>query len=665
MAKDSSENCPICDSSLSGEERECPNCGAILWMFDLDVDINEGVPKESIERVKDLILEESEDEELLEDIKEMEFSDIVTDDEISSGEEEGVEEIVTFACPICDSEVGANDSQCPNCGAIFEEESDEEGYNEGEEDVVEGDIELEDTFLENEDEYRTVDFQDEIDDYQKRIDRFESSGLDMKYLKKDLSELKEGQEEGDEDKCERVSDKIQKKIEHVENIMRIINKCENFLSILSKKIDVSEMEKKIDKIYEGCEIGEYQVASKRAEDIQKDILGKLDEFEEKKWLNDLIEEKIKEANEMISSIESDIDIERIEEKIEGGISAKNEGEIDKSIHKVIDALNSASNVSKVSEKIREANAYLGDIKRRGIDAWEYTEDIDHTIKKIESGEEEAAFEIIEESIKNMQDRLERYERKEGETRELNKKIEERISEMKSVLERAEEFDITMSEGEEMIDEAERYKKENDYEEGLAKLEELEEHYLEKSKEKIEGRIDSLKEGVDEDIFEEEFPLDKVEELKEKNEYEKVFELIEETKKSIRSQKEIKDEFSADISKIERIIGHTENLDFEIEKVKKSLDKAKEKIEEEEWDEAEGHIQTCQETIKKKLVSFLKDEIKNAKKKLKDVADEDIDVTKPIDFLKKANRAKKENDLEESFEALKNYKEEMERIVENT
>ncbi|MFW6047966.1 MAG: hypothetical protein ACOC87_01535 [Candidatus Natronoplasma sp.] len=642
MAKDSKERCPVCDSGLLEEVEECPNCGAVLKLFDIDVDVENGISKEAFEKVKSLILEEGGDEELLEKIGEMEFSAIVNEDDetISTEETEDFEEIVTFACPICDSEVGENDSQCPNCGAIFEVESDEE-------------------------EEPLVDFQDEIDLYQKKIKQFERSGLGIKYLKKEVSKLEEAQNKGDEKRGEILLEEIQDKIEHVENIMRITTKCENFLSVLSEKLDVSDLEKKVDKIYEGCDIGEYQVASKRGDKIQKEIVEKLNGLEEKKWLRDLIEEKSEEARELISEIKSDVDIDRVEEKIGEALSAKNDGDLEDGLHNVTEALNSASKILEISENIEEANKYLEDIKQKGIDASEYEEEIDNTIRDIETGEELAAFEIIERTIEDMQNSLEKYEeeKEKQELEELSEKIEEEISQMEALLEQAKKFDIGVIEGEEKIDEALTHAEEDEYEEGLTKLEEVDETYRGKVEDEIDRKIDSMKEGMNENVSEEASPFEKIEELKDKGDYEKILELLEDMEKEMESQKEIKDGLTEFVSEIERIIGYSENLDFDMKDVRDLLEDTEEQIEKGDWSEAEDHLKSCRKKIRKKLLHYLKGEYKSAKKKLKGIDREDIDVKKPVELIKKANRARKENRLKESFETLNDYKEEMDKIDE--
>lgn len=628
-----------------------------MELFDIDVNLDEGVSEKAIEKVKSLILEKGDDEELIEEIKESDFSAIINE------EVEEVEEIVTFACPICDSEVGENDSQCPNCGAIFEEE---EEFENTVEDLSVEETEQEKTF-DNEVEDLILDFQEKIDLHQKRIDRFEKSGLDMRYLKGDLNELRNAQSERNEKKYEKLSNKIEDKIEHVENIIVITTKFENLLNALSEDIDISKWKKKLDKIYEGCEIGEYEVASKRAEKIQKEIIEEINQLD-KKLLDDLIEKKTKEARELIDNIKLNLNIERLEEKIDEALSARKEGNIGEGVQKAIEALDSASKISQISEKIEEANKYVEDIKKRGMDTSEYLDNIDDSIQKIETGEKEIALEIIEDTIGKMKRRLEKYEEEETEkesSQEPSEKIQNKIIQMKSFLEQVEKFDIEINEGEKMINEAERYFEENENEKGLDKLKEMEKTYRGRVEKKIDEIIQSFNDETSEIPLEKNLSVEEVEELKEKGEYDKILDLIESAEENIDSQKKIKKDLKDDILKMERVIEHGEDFDFGMKDVKILLEEGEKKIEEGNWSKAKYNIKNSQKMLKQKILDYLKEEIKNAKKKLKGVKNDDFDVTKPISFLKDANRARKENQLEESFKALENYKKEMEDIFENT
>ncbi len=117
--------CPICDVNL--EDGSCPKCGITQSIIELE-DSMENYIHEEIESVaKDL------EHDLLE-MEEDEIFDVMRRfGAASNGDtaiEEPVAEVVVFECPLCGAEVGEQESKCPGCGAIFEE--DDEEYDEDE-----------------------------------------------------------------------------------------------------------------------------------------------------------------------------------------------------------------------------------------------------------------------------------------------------------------------------------------------------------------------------------------------------------------------------------------------------------------------------------------------------------------------------------------------------
>ncbi len=84
------EKCPVCGTPLRSGETTCPVCGTDLsFLYQTE---------ESVDEVIKDILEAPEEEVI---------------------EEEIIEE---YVCPVCGKEVGPDDTVCPHCGAVFEEE---------------------------------------------------------------------------------------------------------------------------------------------------------------------------------------------------------------------------------------------------------------------------------------------------------------------------------------------------------------------------------------------------------------------------------------------------------------------------------------------------------------------------------------------------------------
>ncbi|MFP4001689.1 MAG: hypothetical protein ACLFU5_07295 [Thermoplasmata archaeon] len=633
MQQKSYDVCPVCESTIPEGEEKCPECGLLIGKFDFDVDVENDVPKKSIERVKELLMEEG-DEGLVEIIEDLE----IPGEEV---EEEEVEEIVTFACPICDAEVEENDTECPNCGAIFEVEEESEEEEVSEEEVSE-----------------SIDIEEELDFYQTRVAVYENSGLDMEYIKEDIDEFKEAAEQGDGKRCDRISQKIEENLDHAEDISECSKRVEHYLEALSEKTDTSPMEKELSKVYEGCEIGEYLIASKKASDVLDEAEKRLQQKIEEEWLEEFIEKKSERVREKLRDVEESIDIDNINDGFDRAISLKNQGRMVEGVHQIFEVLEAVSVLSDISEAVEESRGLIHKVKDDDLTA-EYTQELEEKLEVIELGQEVEVKRGIKELVQDIEDHLEQEEKEEME--EKRKRIEEKISKIRSLQEKAEEFEIEIDESK--LEAVVEHKDEENIEEALSLSEELKKELIGKIEVKTDEMIDEMKEKVGEYIFDKEFQQDKVKELLDEGEANEAVSLIKEYKDRIEDKRENKQRLLDQISKTDKIIKDAEDGDFEIEDVKKSLERARESVSEGRFDEAEDHIQTCEKKLHLKLVKFLQGEIKNAKQKLKGISKKDIDVKKIIDYLKKANQAKKEKELEKGFETLKNYKEEMERISE--
>jgi len=628
--QNSPETCPVCESDLSKQIEECPECGVFIDLFDVDVDLNSEIPKRSIEKVKEMIIEEGEDEELIEAIKEIEFE--------GEQSEEDVEEIVTFACPICESEVGEDDAECPNCGAIFEVEEEE---SEEETSSIELDIE------------------NELKSFEKRVGRFERLGLDMRYPKSDIEEYKNSAEEGERERCEELSVKIEDQLDYAEKISRYTDKMEHLLDVASEDTDISELEDSLSKVYKGCEIGEFQIALKKAKEIEENFEKHIEDQVDQGWLDEFLEEKNEEIESKISGIEADIDIKDIKERLEDAEAAKSEGEMAEAVHKTMSTMESVSIISNVSEKIVKA---MDIIERLEIEEYvsESSHKVDDLIEKIEMGEIYEAKNMADGLIPSLEEKLEKQEKKEEEKKKMQEEeIDEKISEARSLLESAQGFELEIDEG--LLDDALELREKEEYEDGISKLDDLKDSYVEEFEEKIRAKIDGLRDEFDETLFVEEFSEEEVEDLIDDHDFERALNLIQEKKDRMEELQKQKEKLTDDIERLDKIIDDAETIDFEIEEVKKTFEKAEENIAAIRCGEAEKNINYCERQLQQKLVKFLQGEIKNAKKKLRNADDGTIDIKETIGYLKEANRAKKDKRIGECFDALKKYKREIERI----
>ncbi len=666
MSEDSFENCPVCDASIPEGEEECPECGAILDLFDIDVEGE--VQEEYMGKIMDMVLDENEERELIQDIKDLGLpEDEVPFEDKASGEEEEVEEIITFECPVCESEVEEDAVECPNCGAIFEEPSGE--ASEAEKAGMEEEIgELGKGFEEEiEKEPEVVDFQEEIESFEQELEKLENQDLHVGYIEDELEELKDAQKENKRKKGEELIESLQKKLGCLHKIEEKIERCERYLKVLRERIDISTLEEKVEEIYEGTEIGEYQAAQKKASEVEEEIKERTHE-EGKDWLENLIEEKMESAEDNQEELVSEIDPGYIASKVERVKRAKKDGRIDEAFHGSIKALKSSEKALEISDKIEEAKFYEEKLKQRDVDIDEFKDKIEESLSKLGEVDARKILEEIEETTEEMNERLEKEKEiekisEERKRKDLFKKIQQKIPKMKSLLKTAKKLDIDTEEGRELINKAVEHTKENDYEKGVETLNECRDLFREKIDEIIDDKIDEFRSLDKEGIDLSDLQLEELNRYEQNRDYERAVELIEETEKKIDLEKEPKDELEQEISRLKNIIDQAEHLDFEIDRAEQLLQEAENEKSRENWSAGREKVNECENDLEKELIDFLKGEIQNAKRELKEAKERGKDVSEPIDLLKKANELQKENDLEGSFRSVKKYKEMMEEMRE--
>jgi len=102
------EECPECGAEVSEDLDECPECGA-----DLSEDRIYKKMKETLDMIDDETyqVKDGDSSAIIDRLKELAPKKVV---------EEEYEEIVTYECPICGTEVSEDANECPECGAVFE-----------------------------------------------------------------------------------------------------------------------------------------------------------------------------------------------------------------------------------------------------------------------------------------------------------------------------------------------------------------------------------------------------------------------------------------------------------------------------------------------------------------------------------------------------------------
>ncbi|MFW6197121.1 MAG: zinc-ribbon domain-containing protein [Thermoplasmatota archaeon] len=101
--------CPKCGASIPEDSEECPEC---------DADLEEAKLSQKMKETLDMIDDETyevkggDSSKIIERLKDLSPKKVV--------EEEEFEEVITYECPVCGTEVSEDAKKCPGCGAIFE-----------------------------------------------------------------------------------------------------------------------------------------------------------------------------------------------------------------------------------------------------------------------------------------------------------------------------------------------------------------------------------------------------------------------------------------------------------------------------------------------------------------------------------------------------------------
>ncbi len=663
MSDKTFRKCPVCEKDIPEGKNECPNCGVVLDLF--DVELEEDIPEESMEKVMDMVLNEKEEKQVIQDIKNLGLSeedlpeDIVED--LKQKTEEEIEEIYAYECVECGTEVSFDAKECPECGVIFEEESDQ--------DIVLEDLEedeLKSTEFDLDESVELIDFEEDIAKFTEKINKLESDDIDLKYLKNDIERLEKFKKEGAKEKGEQLIQKLKDDLDVIKELYDHIEESKSYLNILSEKLDVADKKDELDEVYEGIKLGEYSAALKRIEDFKGEINKILVDECSDDWLENLIEEKLDKADEYITKSRSNLNITYLEEKMDESKSAKKEGDISESIKMAVDTLNSAEKALEISDKIDIAKERLEELKKKDVKIDKHSSKLEKLVDDIEGGEYEKSVKKIDDILEKLEKELEREKRIEERAEERRKKdqfkkIQRILPVVNELIDMAKELDIETKKQENLVNEALDLTKDNDYELAIDTLKSCKKSIKKKLHNEIKNKIELVKsENMEERVKND---IEKLEnELKEEN-YKKVHKIIKDVELDINFLSDPQAKLNSKIQKLENILELAEAFEMDIKNITELMKNAKSERNSENWRSSRDLLDKTEQKMKDELIKNLKMEIKNAKAELKDAKQKGEDISEPITHLKKANQLQKNGELEESFKSLEEYYDSIEKIRE--
>ncbi len=624
LAEEEKIICEVCDAEIPADSKKCPVCGASL------TEKEDESEDESLDDVMEYIIGEDDDEEILDKIKTIgsstdeTASDSFLEGEVLEGEmeehlekttteyeEEKVEEEVEFECPVCGTVVSADDSKCPNCGAIFETE--------------EKDLE------------KMEELEIGIDRVESELDDLKGSEIDLTYLNNGLNDLIDSYEESRYEEGLEILDVVETQLEDIKEIIDLINLSEKHLKAISEGKDTTAFEKRLDVIIDDAEVGEYKSSLKKAKAL-KDELEELksEHTEEEEEIKNELEKKIEDARTHLSEVRGKrIDISDIKEYMKDAVSAKKDDNFSDGISNSEEVIERSEKVLKIIDLIDEGKGKIKEMKNREMSYEPYLDRLKEGKSKADESEYEQSIETLtdvtedmkevlegtEEEIEEVKEEVEKEESEEE--KELSDELNNLIKQGKKNYNKVKKSNLSVRSVKDYFKDAVKAKKEGDFEKGIEKVKEgneRSEKILEISEiiDEARSKIKTLKE---EDIDHKEYlnRLKEAKKLGDEGDYEGC---REETESVI---KEIENALEEAAEKEEKKEKRAE-LNEEIEELKDEFDRLTEKANE-LYLNIEGPIKTKKSALEKREDGDLEEcisELEEANKKIHDAIDEEIE-----------------------------------------
>ncbi len=477
-----------------------------------------------------------------------------------------------------------------------------------------------------------------------------SSAMDL--FDKTISEVEEKLVEERElrEKREKYEEKFEEKKEDAEELLDPLEKEEIDITHLREYMNLAVEAKERDQYEDGIE--ELEEVIESAEELQTIV----DEFSD--------------ARDRIQDLEdSEVDTEEYEDRLDEVNENIGVEDYDQALD-ILDTL-----LSDLKEKLDEKKIEMElkeEMAEDGMEEAEEEAEAETEVKEEMEGEieeEEAEQEMeeeleVEEAIEEGVPEAEEEEISEEEETSVED-VEDKVSEIKSLLQTAKKHGIEVEEGRDIITNAVKSAEEKDFSKTLEALEEGEVRVLNSLKEKTEDEIFSLESEIeeveDEDIREsaEEY-LNEAREYWEEEEYEMALETLPNVERELRKLEGPQVEIENKIDEVENIMFQADLFDMDISDEDELLSKATTELEKENWEEAETLAERAKENILERVPDMFSEQAKEAKKKLKKAKIAGADVSKAVNYLKQARFAKDRGDMVKTLDYLKKYKDEIEK-----
>ena len=404
----------------------------------------------------------------------------------------------------------------------------------------------------------------------------------------------------------------EKAVKNAEDVIRLTDEVKNIEPLLNELDDIINESENIESYISDREsinnllrVGDFE----KAEDISEGLIRKIESEEgQEETFNQVFDEAKRNLAEARDTM---IDVSYLKEKVKEASDKGTVGDFEEGIERGKEAIDISHKIIDIDDEIRKGKELVSKIKGRGLDYKEFLDDLKEAKERADNAEYDHALDLLGSVITDMEKRLERLDAEE--------EFEDKLANARESLADIRGTNLDIEELKDLLSNAVKAGKDDEFEEGLNLLDGFLELY-----EKLSKIYEGIKEGKD-----------KVKTLKEND---------VDFKRYVRSLKRVKQECD------DENYGYAQNL---VDKVNEKLDEKIEDVEVGKNKKAKGMNRVIK---KEELSENISKEIKDAKKRFKESDKEKEEISEMIKLLREAKRAENKGDMKVAFRKLKEYQE---------
>ncbi len=387
-----------------------------------------------------------------------------------------------------------------------------------------------------------------------------------------------------------------------------------------------------------------------------------------------VENKLFMARSVIHELKgNDIDLSKLNNLLERSVEARNNDRRKESVEKSKDIIHLAEQVREFVDIKNKIEEKLDILEEYDLDISEFVETKDSLIEKMNNGQYEKSLDSSYDLLDEIEERLKEEKAKAADKKEKEEKLSDGIQEIRDMMKKLRATSLNIEKFKDSFSEIVKAKKEERYQEGLEKLDDL----LETGSTIIETdkKINELKDKVKESEFKlEDFgfkeDIEKILDLARDGVYHEAYEEIsdilrsfEERLNELEIQKELKDEFSKKVEELKEKFSDLKDTSVDTNLIKSMISDAKELKSEEEYEEG---INVLDDAIynAEKLLEFSED-LEEAKSLLKKMNSLNIDFEPYKERLKETKNEAEEGNLADIFENIDELTQEIGSTIDET